>query len=356
MHIPAAFAPPIPSVRTTCVRQHGKGSAGVVAEQIIALAGANLASPIVLFFALGLVAALVRSDLSVPEAFAKGLTIYLMLAIGFKGGVAVARNGITPEFLVTAGAGILLGVLIPIIAHQVLTRTRMLDTVNAAAVAAHYGSVSIVTFVAGTSLLGLLGVAYDGYMIAVTAIMETPAIVVGLWLANRGLKGEEKAAFSKDLMHEVMLNGSVVLLMGAFLIGFVSGEPGMQAVAAFVDAPFKGILCLFMLDMGLLAGRRLASARLLTPSLVAFGVIMPLLSATLALVISLALGLSVGTGTLLMTLAASSSYIAVPAAMRIALPQANPAIYVTLSLAVTFPFNLSLGLPLYYFAASRFLS
>lgn len=356
MHIPAAFAPPIPSVRTTCVRQHGKGSAGVVAEQIIALAGANLASPIVLFFVLGLVAALVRSDLSVPEAFAKGLTIYLMLAIGFKGGVAVARNGITPEFLVTAGAGILLGVLIPIIAHQVLTRTRMLDTVNAAAVAAHYGSVSIVTFVAGTSLLGLLGVAYDGYMIAVTAIMETPAIVVGLWLANRGLKGEEKAAFSKDLMHEVMLNGSVVLLMGAFLIGFVSGEPGMQAVAAFVDAPFKGILCLFMLDMGLLAGRRLASARLLTPSLVAFGVIMPLLSATLALVISLALDLSVGTGTLLMTLAASSSYIAVPAAMRIALPQANPAIYVTLSLAVTFPFNLSLGLPLYYFAASRFLS
>ena len=323
---------------------------------MLTLAGANLASPIVLFFALGLVAALVRSDLSVPEAFAKGLTIYLMLAIGFKGGVAVARNGITPEFLVTAGAGILLGVLIPIIAHQVLTRTRMLDTVNAAAVAAHYGSVSIVTFVAGTSLLGLLGVAYDGYMIAVTAIMETPAIVVGLWLANRGLKGEEKAAFSKDLMHEVMLNGSVVLLMGAFLIGFVSGEPGMQAVAAFVDAPFKGILCLFMLDMGLLAGRRLASARLLTPSLVAFGVIMPLLSATLALVISLALGLSVGTGTLLMTLAASSSYIAVPAAMRIALPQANPAIYVTLSLAVTFPFNLSLGLPLYYFAASRFLS
>lgn len=327
-----------------------------MAEQIIALAGANLTSPIVLFFALGLVAALVRSDLSVPEAFAKGLTIYLMLAIGFKGGVAVARNGVTPEFLVTAGAGILLGVMIPVIAHQALTRTRMLDTVNAAAVAAHYGSVSIVTFVAGTSLLGLLGVAYDGYMIAVTAIMETPAIVVGLWLANRGLKGEEKAAFSKDLMHEVMLNGSVVLLMGAFLIGFVSGEPGMQAVAAFVDAPFKGILCLFMLDMGLLAGRRLAAARLLTPSLVAFGLIMPLVSATLALLLSLALGLSVGTGTLLMTLAASSSYIAVPAAMRIALPQANPAIYVTLSLAVTFPFNLSLGLPLYYFAASRFLS
>jgi hypothetical protein len=324
-------------------------------DQIIALAGANLASPIVLFFALGLVAALVRSDLSVPEAFAKGLTIYLMLAIGFKGGVAVANNGITLDFLTTAAAGILLGVLIPVIAHGVLTRTRLLDPLNAAAVAAHYGSVSIVTFVAGTTLLTSLGVAYDGYMIAVTAIMETPAIVVGLWLANASLKGDEQAGFSKSLLHEVFLKGSVVLLLGAFLIGYASGEPGMKAISAFVDAPFKGVLCLFMLDMGLLAGRRLASARLLTPGLVMFGLVMPLVSAALGLALALALGLSPGTGTLLMTLAASSSYIAVPAAMRIALPQANPAIYVTLSLAVTFPFNLSVGLPLYYFAASNLL-
>ncbi|MFN9544370.1 MAG: sodium-dependent bicarbonate transport family permease, partial [Alphaproteobacteria bacterium] len=139
------------------------------------------------------------------------------------------------------------------------------------------------------------------------------------------------------------------------LIGYVSGEPGMQAVSAFIEAPFKGVLCLFMLDMGLLAGRRLAAARLMTPGLVAFGLVMPLLSASLGLAMAMALGLSPGTGTLLMTLAASSSYIAVPAAMRIALPQANPAIYVTLSLAVTFPFNLSVGLPLYYFAASNLL-
>lgn len=324
-------------------------------EQMLTLAGANLASPIVLFFALGVAAALARSDLTVPEAFAKGLTIYLMLAIGFKGGVAVANNGITLDFLTTAAAGILLGVLIPVIAHGVLTRTRLLDPLNAAAVAAHYGSVSIVTFVAGTTLLTSLGVAYDGYMIAVTAIMETPAIVVGLWLANASLKGDEQAGFSKSLLHEVFLNGSVVLLMGAFLIGYASGEPGMKAISAFVDAPFKGVLCLFMLDMGLLAGRRLASARLLTPGLVMFGLVMPLVSAALGLALALALGLSPGTGTLLMTLAASASYIAVPAAMRIALPQANPAIYVTLSLAVTFPFNLSVGLPLYYFAASNLL-
>ncbi len=324
-------------------------------EQMLTLAGANLASPIVLFFALGVAAALARSDLTVPEAFAKGLTIYLMLAIGFKGGVAVANNGITLDFLATAVAGILLGILIPVIAHGVLTRTRMLDPLNAAAVAAHYGSVSIVTFVAGTTLLTSLGVAYEGYMIAVTAIMETPAIIVGLWLANSSLKGDERAGFSGQLLHEVFLNGSVVLLMGAFLIGYVSGEPGMQAVSAFVEAPFKGVLCLFMLDMGLLAGRRLAAARLLTPGLVAFGLVMPLVSAVLGLAVAMVLNLSPGTGTLLMTLAASSSYIAVPAAMRIALPQANPAIYVTLSLAVTFPFNLSVGLPLYYFAASNLL-
>lgn len=324
-------------------------------DQILTLAGANLASPIVLFFALGVAAALARSDLTVPEAFAKGLTIYLMLAIGFKGGVAVANNGITLDFLSTAGAGILLGVLIPVIAHAILTRTRLTDPLNAAAVAAHYGSVSIVTFVAGTTLLTSLGVAFDGYMIAVTALMETPAIIVGLWLANAGLKGDERTGFSGQLLHEVFLNGSVVLLMGAFLIGYVSGEPGMKAVSAFVEAPFKGVLCLFMLDMGLLAGRRLAAARLLTPGLVAFGLVMPLLSAALGLAMAVALGLSPGTGTLLMTLAASSSYIAVPAAMRIALPQANPAIYVTLSLAVTFPFNLSVGLPLYYFAASNLL-
>ncbi len=325
-------------------------------EQILTLAGANLASPIVLFFVLGVAAALARSDLSVPEAFAKGLTIYLMLAIGFKGGVAVAKNGITVDFLTTAAAGIMLGVLIPVIAQFVLVRTRLTDPLNAAAVAAHYGSVSIVTFVAGTTLLTSLGVDYDGYMIAVTAIMETPAIIVGLWLANASLKGEERTGFSGQLLHEVFLNGSVVLLMGAFLIGYVSGEPGMQAVSAFVEAPFKGVLCLFMLDMGLLAGRRLAAARLMTPGLVAFGIAMPLLSAMLGLALAIVLELSVGTGTLLMTLAASSSYIAVPAAMRIALPQANPAIYVTLSLAVTFPFNLSVGLPLYYFAASNLLA
>ncbi len=328
----------------------------VLIAQAATLAATNLTSPVVLFFALGIVAALARSDLVVPEAFAKGLTIYLMLAIGFKGGVAVARGGITPDFLTTALAGMTLGVVIPVIAHAVLTRTRLLDPVNAAAVAAHYGSVSIVTFVAGTSLLDLLGVDFDGYMIAVTALMETPAIVIGLWLANRGLGGQDRSGFSPQLLHEVFLNGSVVLLMGAFLIGFISGETGMQAVSPFVEAPFKGVLCLFMLDMGLLAGRRLAAARVLTPGLVAFGLLMPLVSASLALGVALLLGLSPGTATLLMTLAASASYIAVPAAMRIALPQANPAVYVTLSLAVTFPFNLSVGLPLYYLLASSLLS
>ena len=326
-------------------------------EQLTTLAATNLSSPVVLFFALGVVAALARSDLTVPDAFAKGLTIYLMLAIGFKGGVAVAQNGLTWSFVAVAGAGIVLGLLIPLIAFGLIRSTSKLDRISAAAVAAHYGSVSIVTFVAASTLLKSLDVAYDGFMVAVTALMETPAIIAGLWLANAGSKrsAADRTFVSHELVREVFLNGSVVLLMGAFAIGAISGKEGMQAVGAFVDAPFKGILCLFMLDMGLLAGRRLMSKTQLSPALVLFALYMPLVGATLGLGAAMAIELAPGTAMLLMTLCASSSYIAVPAAMRIALPEANPAIYLTLSLAITFPFNLTIGLPIYFFTASNLL-
>ncbi|MBP6013600.1 MAG: sodium-dependent bicarbonate transport family permease [Alphaproteobacteria bacterium] len=322
-------------------------------EQLTALAALNLSSPVVLFFALGIAAALLRSDLTVPDAFAKGLTIYLMLAIGFKGGVAIAKHGLTWEFAVVAATGILIGVLIPVIAFFLLRATSKLDRISAAAVAAHYGSVSIVTFVAASTLLTSLKIEFDGFMVAVTALMETPAIIAGLWLANAGStrNAADKSFVSHELMREVLLNGSVVLLMGAFFVGVISGEKGMEAVSPFVDAPFKGILCLFMLDMGLLAGRRLMSTNALSFPLVLFALYMPLIGASLGLAASMLIGLSPGTTMLLMTLCASSSYIAVPAAMRIALPQANPAVYLTLSLAITFPFNLTLGLPLYFFAA-----
>lgn len=327
-------------------------------DQLTTLAAANLSSPVVLFFVVGVIAALLRSDLTVPDAFAKGLTIYLMLAIGFKGGVAVAENGLTWDLVVVAGIGMALGLVIPLIAFGLVRATSRLDRISAAAVAAHYGSVSIVTFVAASALLQSLGVAYDGFMVAVTALMETPAIVAGLWLANAGNKRSEadRTFVSHELAREVLLNGSVVLLMGAFTVGVVSGKDGMQAIGAFVDTPFKGILCLFMLDMGLLAGRRLLAKTQLSPALVWFALYMPLIGAALGIGAALAIGLPAGTGMLLMTLCASSSYIAVPAAMRIALPEANPAVYLTLSLAITFPFNLTIGLPIYFFVASSLLS
>jgi uncharacterized protein len=319
---------------------------------ILDLAAANLLSPVVLFFALGALAALARSDLSMPEAIAKGLALYLMMAIGFKGGVAVNTAGLTVAVISVAAAGIVLGFLIPLIAFAALRATTKLDTATAAAVAAHYGSISVVTFVAGTELLKLGGVIYDGYMVAVMALMETPAIVAGLWLASRDPTAKAQKA-SGELMREVFLNGSVVLLMGAFAIGWIVGEGGAKAVKPFFDDLFRGLLCLFMLDMGIIAGTRLRSAARVTWAMAAFAVYMPVIGASLGLLASVILGLSVGNAALLAILCASASYIAVPAAMRLALPQADPAVYLTLSLAMTFPFNLTIGMPLYLWAAER---
>jgi hypothetical protein len=317
---------------------------------ILDLAAANLLSPVVLFFALGAMAALARSDLSMPESIAKGLALYLMMAIGFKGGVAVNVAGLSAAVLAVAGAGIALGFLIPLIAFAALRATTKLETATAAAVAAHYGSISVVTFVAGTELLKLGGVEYDGYMVAVMALMETPAIIAGLWLASRDPAAKAQKA-SQELLREVFLNGSVVLLMGAFAIGWITGEAGMKPVKPFLDDLFRGMLCLFMLDMGLIAGARLRNAARVTWPMAAFAVYMPLTGATLGLAASYILGLSIGNTALLTILCASASYIAVPAAMRLALPQADPAVYLTLSLAMTFPFNLTLGMPLYVWAA-----
>jgi hypothetical protein len=314
------------------------------------LAAQNLVTPMVLFFALGLAAALARSDLSVPEAIAKTLALYLMMAIGFKGGVEVAKSGVDSRLLATMAAGAVLSAVIPLIAFGALSLTSRLSRIDAAAVAAHYGSISIVTFVAATQTLAVLGLDYEGYLVAVAAVMETPAIITALLLA-RGVgpqAGPGKGEALGPLMREVGLNASVVMLVGAFLIGWATGERGMDMISAFVVDPFRGILCLFLLDMGLVAGRGLREGRKhLTLPVIAFGLYMPLVAAALAGLTALTLDLSVGGTALLVTLSASASYIAVPAAMRLALPEARPAIYLTLSLGVTFPFNLALGIPLY---------
>lgn len=326
-------------------------------SELLRVAAGNLLQPMVLFFALGFAAALLRSDLRVPEAIGKGLALYLMLAIGFKGGVQLSLQGLTASLLGAAAAGIALSFLLPLLAFALLRWTTRLQATDAAAVAAHYGSISVVTFIAAGEFLDALGVPFEGHMVAVMALMETPAIVAGLWLARRGGEaGPTGSGLSKRLMREIFLNGSVVLLIGAFVVGWITGADGMDAIAPFIEAPFKGVLCLFLLDMGLLAALRLRKGSPeLTAQVVAFGLYMPPISAGLALLAAWMLGLSPGDGALLATLAGSASYIAVPAAMRLALPKANAAIYLTLSLAVTFPFNLAIGIPLYGWAAGAIL-
>jgi uncharacterized protein len=311
----------------------------------------------VLFFALGLASSLARSDLTVPEAVAKFLALYLMMAIGFKGGVAVAKSGVDLKLVAVMLAGIVLSAIIPLIGFVLLKLSTRLSTVDAAAVAAHYGSISIVTFVAATQTLTSLNLPFEGYLIAVAAVMETPAILTALFLARKaraesGLHDSEEQGMG-ELLREIGLNGSVVMLIGSFFIGWITGERGMIAVSPFVNDLFFGMICLFLLDMGLIAGRGMREGmKVLSWPAIAFGLYMPLISAALAGLACLMLGLSVGGTALMITLAASASYIAVPAAMRLALPEAKPSIYLTLSLGVTFPFNLALGIPFYVWLAS----
>lgn len=323
-------------------------------ETIVTLAVNNLLSPIILFFVLGLAASFLRSDLSVPEAAAKALSIYLLFAIGFKGGVAVSDHGVDRMLITTLLAGVVLSFAIPLIAFGLLRVMTRLSVIDAAAVAGHYGSISIVTFVAATSVLQSQGLASEGYMVATAAAMEAPAILSALWLVARyGAVAGDSTGEREGLLREILLNGSIVLLVGSFVIGMITGKNGLKEIESFIVSPFKGVLCLFLLDMGLVAGRGLRSARdVLKPGLVAFGVVMPVLGSLLGLGASLLIGLSVGGSVLLMTLCASASYIAVPAAMRVALPEANPSVYLTMSLGITFPFNLTLGVPLYLTLAS----
>ena len=320
------------------------------------LAAANLLSPMVLFFGLGLFAALVRSDLEVPQAAAKFLALYLMMAIGFKGGAGVAAHGVDGLLIMTLLAGTVLSFAIPFLAFSLLSATSRLPRVDVAAVAAHYGSISVVTFAVATDQLAAVGLDYEGFMVATAAAMETPAIIAGLLLARQALKGRaETAAPPGEIFREVAFNGSIVVLLGAFAIGWITGGEGLATMAPFIVDPFRGVLALFLLDMGLIAGRGLRSGfRDIRPGVLAFGIYMPLISAAIGGGVAMLIGLSAGGAAILMTLSASASYIAVPAAMRLALPEARPAIYLTLSLGVTFPFNLTIGIPLYIWAANAF--
>jgi hypothetical protein len=325
-------------------------------QDILSLAADNLLSPMILCFALGLFAALARSELTVPEAAAKALSIYLLFAIGFKGGVAVADHGVDASLISALIGGIVLSFALPFVAYGMLRTMTRLSVTDAAATAAHYGSISIVTFVTATSVLASRGIVAEGYMVAVAAAMEAPAIISALWLVSRGAPGGHGSRMDAELWREILLNGSIVLLVGSFVIGFVTGNEGMARIESFIVSPFQGVLCLFLLDMGLVAGRGLRGARgVLSIGAVSFGMLMPVVGAAFGLAMAMVLGLSAGGTALLMTLAASASYIAVPAAMRVALPEANPSVYLTLSLGVTFPFNLTLGIPAYVAVAQALI-
>lgn len=311
---------------------------------------ATLTSPVILFFVLGLLAALARSDLAIPEPIAKAMSIYLMIAIGLKGGVALAKSGLGADALAALGAGVVASFLLPFPAYWLLRRIGRLDQVNAGAVAAHYGSVSVVTFVTASEIIAASAAPPAGYMVAVLAMMETPAILAGIFLVRMGqhsrAAGQGAASGSGGMLHEVFFNASVVLLLGSLAIGLVAGPTGFADIQPMFEAGFRGVLCVFLLDMGLIAARRLMAQRAMTWRLVLLGIAIPLANGTLGAGAATLIGLDAGSAAAFAVLCASASYIAVPAAIRMAVPEADPGIYLTMSLSVTFPFNIIINIGL----------
>jgi uncharacterized protein len=306
---------------------------------------------VVFFFLLGVFARLVGSDLRLPEALYETLAIYLLLAIGLKGGIELSKQPIAalaPQVL----ACMALGFAIPFVLYPVL-RALKLDGADAASVAAHYGSVSVVTFAVATAALAREGIAHESHAALWVAVMEAPGIVAGILLARRAAAAEAGAMRWRELAHDVLFGKSVLLLIGGLAIGALAGEAGTKPIhAVFVD-PFKGVLALFLLELGLVAGARLAEVKRFGAAVLVVGLGAPPLLALAGAAVGWALGLSVGGVALLATLAASASYIAAPTAMRIAVPQANAALSITAALGITFPFNIVIGIPLYIELARR---
>lgn len=308
------------------------------------LAHANLTSPIVLAFVLGVVATLVRSDLRVPDAVTSMLSIYLLLAIGLKGGVELSRSS-PSELWLPAVATLGLGVVTPVVAYAVVRRGLRLGVPDAAALAAHYGSVSAVTFTACLAFLAAVGVEHEGFVTTLLALLEVPAIVVALLIAR--MRSTDAGSIGAAL-REILSGKSVLLLVGGLLIGLAAGEERFAPVEPVFVSAFKGVLVLFLLDLGMTAARRLRDVCALGPKLVAFAIALPLVNGAAGVALGTAAGLSLGGATVLGVMAASASYIAAPAAVRVALPDANPSIYLTAALGITFPFNLTIGIPLYH--------
>jgi hypothetical protein len=300
----------------------------------------NATSPPVLAFVLGLIAVAVKSDLRLPESLYQGLSIYLLLGIGIKGGVALSEADLNEVAFPILGT-LALGIVIPVLAFWVVGKLTKLDAVNRGALAAHYGSTSLVTFSAALIFLDSQAVAYEGFVTTLLAILEIPGIVVGLMLASRGLNWGES-------LREILTSKSIVLLAGGLVLGLITGATGYERVEPFFGGLFTGVLALFLLEMGIVAGRRLPDVKQAGIGLVAFSLGFPLLAGTLGVAVGELTGLSLGGSVVLGILAASASYIAAPAAVRLALPEASPGIYLTASLGITFPFNLIFGIPIMF--------
>lgn len=302
----------------------------------------NLTSPPVLAFALGLLAVAVKSDLRLPESVYQALSIYLLLGIGIKGGVALSQSSFDEIWLPIIGA-LILGLLTPWLAFKFLGFATKLDTVNRGAVAAHYGSTSLVTFTAALIFLEAQQVSVEGYVTTLLAIMEIPGIIVGLMLASKGLG---RAVNWKDSLTEVLTARSIVLLAGGLFLGLVTGTSGYARIEPFFGALFTGVLTLFLLEMGIVAGRRIPDIKSAGIGLIGFSIAFPIIAGSLGVLTGHLTGMGIGGSAVLGVLTASASYIAAPAAVRLALPEASPGIYLTASLGITFPFNLIVGIPL----------
>lgn len=305
----------------------------------------NLLSPVILSFALGVVAKLVRSDLAFPEALSQTLAIFLLLAIGMKGGAALDQAHLAQVGL-AAVATLVIGAAVPCWTYAIARRAGGFSREDSASLAAHYGSTSAVTFLAAVAFLGKVGHPPEGFMPALLALMEVPAIVIALLLLRRS--GGVAAGGVWSAVGHVLASKSILLLLGGLAIGWAAGKEGMVEVQAFFVEPFKGVLCLFLLELGMVAAARISDLRSHWRFLLPFGILLPLLHGSLGVLMGHVAGLSLGGATVLGTLAASASYIAAPAAMRIANPNANHALSLGVSLGITFPFNLAFGIPIYY--------
>lgn len=306
----------------------------------------NFTSPPVLFFALGLIFGLIKADLHLPKGFSKILALYLMMAIGFKGGVELSESVFTWNILSASLLGVGFSLALPFVGYGLLRISTDLRRIDCVAVAAHYGSVSIVTFVAALAFLDSQRVDYQQYLLFLLVLMEAPALFSAFFL-KRWIQNSSAGPRRME-WREIFLSGSILLLLGSLVIGLISGPAGKTLVGDFLITPFNGVLCIFLLEMGMTAGRNLVAFRKAGFALVLFGIYMPVLSGVLALMASRALGFDVGSMTLFAVLSASASYIVVPSALKVSMPEANSALYVPMALGVTFPFNILVGIPLYY--------